>query len=189
MSREAAAPPSSSQNGATLVRILLFLAVVAFTVFVFSIRDEAAKLAAYGYPGVFLVAFLSSATVLLPAPGVAVVFALGSVLNPFLIGLSAGAGAALGELSGYAAGFSGQAVVKRSATYDRMTGWMRRYGSLTILLLAFLPNPFFDVAGMIAGALKMPLHRFFLWCLLGKTAKMLAFAYTGAYSINWLANG
>jgi hypothetical protein len=27
---------------------------------------------------------------------------------------------------------------------------------------------------------------FLLWCILGKIVKMLAFAYAGAYSINWV---
>jgi membrane protein DedA with SNARE-associated domain len=55
------------------------------------------------------------------------------------------------------------------------------------LILAALPNPFFDLAGMAAGALKMPIQKFIFWCVIGKIIKMLFFAYTGAYSINWLS--
>ncbi|HQF63663.1 MAG TPA: hypothetical protein PLT26_14275, partial [Anaerolineaceae bacterium] len=55
--------------------------------------------------------------------------------------------------------------------------------------IAFIPNPLFDAAGMIAGALKMPLWRFLIYCWIGKCLKMLAFALGGAALIDlipWL---
>ena len=64
---------------------------------------------------------------------------------------------------------------------------MRSYGGRTILVLAFIPNPLFDVAGMIAGILKMPLWKFLLFCWIGKTLKMFLFAYAGSLSIPWLS--
>jgi membrane protein DedA with SNARE-associated domain len=169
-----------------LARVLSLIAVVVITLYVYSIRDQAEELAIYGYPGIFLIALLTNATVLLPAPGIAIVFAMGGIFNPFGVALAAGAGGALGELSGYLAGFSGQAVVERVDIYERLTLWMRRNGPLTVLILAALPNPLFDLAGMAAGALKMPIPRFLLFCWLGVTIKMFFFAFAGASSINWL---
>jgi membrane protein YqaA with SNARE-associated domain len=130
---------------------------------------------------------MANATILLPAPGVAVVFAMGSVFQPLLVALCAGAGAAIGELTSYAAGFGGQVVVERMEVYARIVPWMRRYGGPTTFLLAAVPNPFFDLAGIAAGALRMPFVPFLMWCLLGECVKMLVFAYTGAYSIKWLS--
>ncbi len=170
------------------MRTASLLAVIALSVYIFMIRDQAQKYAEYGYPGIFIISFLANATVLLPAPGVAIIFAMGSVFNPLFVGLVAGAGATLGELSGYMAGFSGQGIVEHIHLYNRIEGWMQRYGALTIFLLAAIPNPFFDLAGMAAGALKMPIQKFLFWCLLGKIIKMLIFAYAGAYSINWLTH-
>lgn len=167
-----------------LARILALFIVVALSIFVFSIRDQAEQLAIYGYPGIFILSFLAYATVLLPAPGVAVVFTMGSVFNPIGVALAAGTGAALGELSGYLAGFSGQAVVERVEVYERLTKWMKRNGSLTILILAAIPNPFFDLAGVAAGSLKMHVMRFFIWCWIGETIKMAIFAFAGASSLN-----
>ena len=112
---------------------------------------------------------------------------MGSVFNPFIVGVVAGLGAAIGELSGFVAGFSGQAVVENIKLYNQISTWMQRYGALTILFLAAVPNPFFDLAGIAAGALKMPLQKFIFWCVIGKVIKMLIFAYTGAYSLNWLS--
>lgn len=170
-----------------VARVLVLFAVAALSLYIFSIRDQAQRFAEYGYPGIFLISLLSNATILLPAPGVAVVFAMGSVFAPPWVALAAAGGATLGELSAYAAGFGGQAIIERTSAYSRILPWMRRYGGATTFILAAIPNPFFDLAGMAAGALRMPLVTFLFWCLLGKTVKMLFFAYTGAYSIDWLS--
>jgi membrane protein YqaA with SNARE-associated domain len=169
-----------------VARILALAVVIAISVYIFSIRDRADELAIYGYPGIFLLAFLAYATVLLPAPGVWVVFTMGGVFHPLGVALAAGAGATLGEISGYLAGFSGQAVAERSEIYQRLTGWMQKNGPLTVLFLSAVPNPFFDLAGAAAGMLKMPLPKFLFWCWIGETLKMFFFAYAGAFSIDLL---
>jgi membrane protein DedA with SNARE-associated domain len=170
----------------TLARILALIFVIAISVFIFSIRDQAEQWAVYGYPGIFLIAFLAYGTVLLPAPGVAIVFAMGGILNPLGVALAAGAGGALGEMSGYLAGFSGQAVVEGSPTHARLTRWMEANGPLTVLILSAIPNPFFDLAGIAAGMLKMPVRRFLLWVWLGVTIKMLIFAFAGYFSLPFI---
>jgi membrane protein YqaA with SNARE-associated domain len=183
--------PFNAKQRQMAARVIALLLVVAISVYIFSIRNQAEELARYGYPGIFLLSFLSNATVLLPAPGVLFVFAMGAVFNPVGVALAAGAGAALGELSGYLAGFTGQVVVEKSDAYHRLRDWMERNPrliSVTIVFLAFIPNPLFDLAGIVAGTLKIPVQRFLFWCWIGKTLKMLVFAYAGASSLNWLFN-
>jgi uncharacterized membrane protein YdjX (TVP38/TMEM64 family) len=172
-----------------IARVLAILIVIAMTIFIYSIREQAEELAIYGYPGIFLLAFLTNATVFLPAPGIAVVFAMGAIFNPCLIALSAGVGGALGELSGYLAGFSGQAVIEHTTIYDRFQNWIQNNGFVAILILAALPNPFFDIAGVAAGILKMPILRFLLAVWVGVTIKMFIFAWVGSTSLSWLLNG
>ena len=174
----------SPERRLTLARIMALFVVIGLSIFIFTIRDQAEDLAIYGYPGIFVISFMAYATVLLPAPGVAVVFTMGSVFNPFGVALAAGTGAALGELSGYLAGFSGQAVVERVEVYERLTRWMRRNGSLTVFFLAAIPNPFFDLAGVAAGSLNMPVVRFFIFCWMGEVIKMGIFAFAGASTLN-----
>jgi membrane protein YqaA with SNARE-associated domain len=169
-----------------LSRVGAFLFAVAITVGIYVFRDSFRHLASLGYIGIFLLSILANATILLPAPGVAFVFGMGAVFNPFFVALAAGTGAAIGELSGYIAGYSGQAIIQRSRYEQQLEGWMRKYGGRTILVLAFIPNPLFDIAGMIAGVLKMPLWKFLLFCWIGKTLKMFLFAYAGSLSIPWL---
>ncbi|HOV05986.1 MAG TPA: VTT domain-containing protein [Anaerolineaceae bacterium] len=163
----------------TGVRIAVILAVVGLTIVLFVFKDKVSQLGAFGYPGIFLVSILSNATLILPVPGVIFTSAMGAVFNPLLVALAAGTGATLGEITGYMAGFSGQAVIENRQWYERVTGWMKRYGDVVILVLAFVPNPVFDIAGMVAGALRMPLWRYFIFSWIGKVGKMLLFAYGG----------
>ena len=175
----------SEERRLSLLRWLSIFAVIGISVFVFSIRDQAEHFAHYGYPGIFLVALLSNATVLLPAPGLAVVFTMGGIFHPLGVALAAGTGGALGELSGYIAGFSGQPLIERTDIYERITPWIDKYGTLAILILAAIPNPFFDLAGIAAGAAKIPLRNFLLACWIGQLIKTALFAYAGAASIDW----
>ncbi len=159
--------------------IAVVLAVV-ITLAVASFRDELARFERYGYLGVFLISLLGNATVILPAPSLAVVFSMGGVLNPLLVGLVAGVGEALGELTGYMAGYGGRVVIEDWQMYERLEGWMRRHGAATILVLSAIPNPIFDLAGIAAGALRFPLAQFLLSCWVGKTIKTITFAFVGA---------
>lgn len=170
----------------TALRLAALAAVIAITVAIFLLRDQAARLQVYGYPGIFLLSLLANATLILPAPGVAITFTMGAVFHPLGVALAAGTGATLGELTGYLAGFSGQGVAARTPIYERLEGWTRRYGGWAVLVLALIPNPFFDIGGAAAGAMKMRVTRFLAWAWVGKTLKMLAFAYAGAASIDWL---
>jgi membrane protein DedA with SNARE-associated domain len=170
-------------------RILSLLLVIAITIFVYFVADKAPQLAVYGYPGIFVISFLAYATVFFPAPGVLAVSVMGTALTPWAVGLAAGAGAALGEITGYLFGFSSQPMVERVKIYEQMVKWLKKNGSLAVLILSAIPNPFFDVTGAAAGALKMPVRKFLFWTWLGETIKMMAFAYGGGalfkFLIDW----
>jgi membrane protein YqaA with SNARE-associated domain len=163
-------------------RIFVILAVLGLSVAIFALRKQFAEMAAIGYPGIFLVSLLGNATIVLPAPSLALVFAMGSALPPLFVGLAAGAGEALGELTGYVAGFGGRAVTGDQKTFQRLEAWMERAGGITIFVLSMVPNPFFDLAGIAAGALHYPVGRFLLACWLGKSLKTILVAWAGAQS-------
>ncbi|MEW6093273.1 MAG: VTT domain-containing protein [Chloroflexota bacterium] len=183
-------PPASirekPKRNTVILRILALLIVVGITVGAYLLHDQVEKFAAFGYPGVFLIVLTSYATILVPVPGLAIVFAMSGVLHPLGVALAAAFGGAVGELSGYLAGFSGRAVIENWKRYKKVTAWVRKYGGPAILVLAALPNPFFDVVGVAAGVLKMPLHKFFLWVLPGQVIKMLYIAYAGSLSLEWI---
>lgn len=163
-------------------RFLVVGLVLCLSAAIFLFRDRFKELAAVGYPGIFLVSLLGNATVILPAPSLALVFAMGSALPPLLVGLAAGVGEALGELTGYAAGFGGRAAIETGEKYQRLVAWMQKAGGPTIFVLSLIPNPFFDLAGIAAGTLRYPVWRFLLCCWLGKTIKTILVAWAGATS-------
>jgi len=175
-----------SKRTLNIIRVLILVGVIILTAVLVINRDKIQELKAYGYPGIFLFSILANATILVPVPGVVFTSAMGAVFNPLFVSFAAGAGAAIGELSGYLAGFSGQAVVEGSERYQRVVRWMEKYGDITILVLAFIPNPLFDLAGIVAGILKMPIWKFLIYCVIGKILKMMMFAYSGYWVINFI---
>ena len=172
-----------SELRTNILRVLALIFVLAITVYIFTIRDRVEQFKEYGYIGIFFVALIANATVFIPAPGVAIIYAMGAVFNPVYVGIAAGTGGALGELSGFLVGFSGQAIVERTEIYDRIKPWVDKYGGWTILVLSAIPNPFFDIAGVAAGIAKMPMRVFLTSVWIGQLIKMTIFAYAGHYSI------
>jgi membrane protein YqaA with SNARE-associated domain len=167
-----------------LFRLFVVCLVLGISLAIYAFRERFAAWARVGYPGIFVVSLLGNATVILPAPSLALVFAMGSALSPLLVGLTAGVGEALGELTGYAAGFGGRAVIENQQLYARLEAWMQRAGGVTVFLLSVLPNPFFDLAGIAAGGLRYPLWRFLVLCWLGKTIKTIVVAFLGSQSVS-----
>ena len=96
-----------------------------------------------------------------------------------------GLGEAIGEFSGYAAGYGGRVMVEDKPSYKRIARWMDKKGTLTMFLMSTIPNPFFDIAGLAAGSVKMPMRAFFCSVLAGKTLKnmWLAGAASGAVAL------
>ena len=45
---------------------------------------------------------------------------------------------------------------------------LKKHGFITILLLASIPNPLFDLAGITCGHFKIPFWTFFLATFIGK---------------------
>jgi membrane protein YqaA with SNARE-associated domain len=168
-----------------LIGVALLLTVFAILFFYFS--ADISNLKGYGYIGLFLINVIGAASILLPSPGAASVVGAGAFLDDFLgvpafvwVGLVAGLGEALGEFSGYAAGYGGRIVVENRPEYQRIHRWMDRRGTITMFLMSTIPNPLFDVAGLAAGAVQMPVRNFFAAVLAGKTIKDLWMAAAGA---------
>lgn len=161
------------------VRLAGALAMALLSLFLLLHADWLRHLGSYGYLGVFVLSVLSSATIVIPAPGWMIPIVAGSTMNPLLVGLAAGTGQALGELTGYLAGASGTVIIEDSARYEWLSHLVRRYGLVLVSFLAFIPNPFFDLAGIISGALRIPVLYFLFATWIGKTLRATMFAYGG----------
>ena len=104
-----------------LVSILIFAGSLLISIAVLFIRVDPAQVATLGYGGIFLITFLGGLTIFIPGPTFLAAFIIGSVLNPFLVAVLAGFGSALGETTGYGAGYASRAL---SLPSWRATGGM-----------------------------------------------------------------
>lgn len=168
-----------------LKRILIVSAIVisfvAITVVLFWLSPRLEALGRYGYLGVFLVTFLSSATVILPVPGLAVIFVAAATWNPLIVGLVGSVGGTLGEVTSYYLGYWGRATIitGQPELYQRAEDWMKRYGSVTVFFFALAPFLVFDLVGIAAGVLRFPMWKFLLACWLGRLPRGIIEAYIG----------
>ncbi len=179
-----APPPAkpASKRRHWLMSVAAVLAAIGISVGIVLLRDHIKDFAVYGYPGVFLISLIGNATLILPAPSYAVVFAVGGALNPVAVGIVAGLGAALGELTAYLAGVGGRAVVENRALYHRLENRIRSKGGVVaIFLLALIPNPAFDIGGIVAGTLRMPVWQFVLAAWAGKSIRFMLVAFSGQF--------
>ena len=63
---------------------------------------------------------------------------------------------------------------------------MDRHGVATLFVLAMIPNPVFDVAGMIAGASRFGVVKFIAASWPGRAIKNIGFAFAGALGVELL---
>ncbi|MEW6748211.1 MAG: VTT domain-containing protein [Candidatus Micrarchaeota archaeon] len=167
--------------------VLQIVFAVAIAAAVIYLSDHIAALGTYGYLGAFLISLLSSATIIFPAPGWAAVVALSRTLDPVALGVVAGVGSAIGELTGYLAGDGVRDLLNsRVKETKNIEQFVRKYGMAAIFVFAFLPNPLFDVAGLVAGGLKMRWWRYLLACAAGRVIRYVLLAMLGAFSLSFL---
>jgi membrane protein YqaA with SNARE-associated domain len=176
-----------------LVPILTILLVIVISVALFVITQRypeiVDKFGNLGYLGVFVGSLISSATVVLPVPGVLVLFPLVVSLNPILVALAGSSGGIIGEITGYMAGYGGQGIANKGKMYERVEGWMKKWGVWTIFVFAFAPFLLFDVAGVVAGALRYPLWKFLLVGWVGKSLKYIGLVYAAAWGWEKFVSG
>jgi membrane protein YqaA with SNARE-associated domain len=146
----------------------------------------------YGYLGIFLISLLGAMSIFVPIPYTIVIFILGGyqdavgnwVFEPIWIAAAAGAGAAVGEFSGYLIGFGGRRVVgekyKKKMTF--LTKLFKRFGPITIFAFALTPLPD-DLLFIPLGVMRYSLIRAFIPALLGKFFSNLIIAYSGRLSL------
>jgi membrane protein DedA with SNARE-associated domain len=162
------------------------------------LNEQLDRFAEFGYLGAFLISFLASATVIAFVPSVPLMFALGGALNPFYVGLAAGAGEAIGELVIYTAGRTGHAFFLKDrfieaqtnkearGIYPRLQRWIHARGVLALFLASAIWNPFFSLISATAGATRFPVWKFFGAVWVGKTVKWTVVAILGKAILDYI---
>ncbi len=145
---------------------------------IFEVPPEVAV--AGGYLGLAIAVFLTNLTLFVGIPTPAyVVAAVAMGLDPLLVTLIAGIASALGETTGYLLGLGGKAVFyeKYKNVFERWQKLFERYGFWAIVLIAALPFPPDDIAGVLAGSVGYDYRKFLLATFIGKTVKYGITAY------------
>ena len=174
-----------------LLQIVSIGISIALSIWLYLAHDIVARYANYGYTGIFLISAIGNATIIVPVASLLAVFALGPSLNPYGAGVAAGVGSTVGEMLAYLVGYSFQQGwqgsffgyswgnrdkldnTTSSAWYPHLHRWVEKWGLWVILFLAFVPNPIFDVGGIVAGYTGIRWWKFFLITAFGKSLRFI----------------
>ncbi len=164
----------------------------------------------YGYLGLFIMTIVTGFSIPLPVPYMVFTFTLGGLLNPALVGGTAGLGLGIGGTLLYFTGRGGRRFLPqfnitdqtdeayssrwarflRKIKVPRMMEFAKRRGVLAIFILSAVPNPVFAPVAVSMGAMRFGWWKFFAACWGGSTAKAMALAYLGylglGSTLRWL---
>ncbi len=156
-----------------------------------------------GYLGIFISNFLPHVSVFLPLPGLtavghALVIWGAEELNPVVVVAIATLANTIAEWTSYLAGATGKsAAEERPVSVPGVAGrWLRRLwelaewfmarnGFMTLLVLSAVPNPVFEVTGIIAGATRMSFLKFNVALLIGHFIRVMFLVVVGREVIEW----
>lgn len=169
------------------IELLILVTIVIVVASLLFVPGEV-NLGNWGYSGAFVINALSTATLLLPAPGIALILSMANELNPLGLGVASGLGGAIGSLTAYWAGAQGRQALEGKRFYKFMLSYMERFGGAALFLfsaLAILPG---DIASVVAGATKYPLKRYMLYVGAGNVVKMVLILYIMTKYFGWASD-
>lgn len=166
-----------------LVYAVLFLLSALLLFSPLYLKLDLATLKSLGIFGVALINFVSSSTLFFPTPGFLATGIGGALYNPILVAIASSIGSTFGESVGFIFGHSGRKIshpMKHGILENLYKIIHHKHGSFLIILLAFIPNPFFDAVGIVAGLALYPLKKFLVLVFIGRFARDLIVAYVGS---------
>ncbi len=168
---------------------LLFLASILFSIVFWilfiqykSFFESASKL---GLLGIFLVNFIGSASFSFATPGFVTVIAGGSIYPIFYVAIASSLGAALGDLVSLLMGFSGRKFIdhklEKKKWFIKLEKLFKKHSIWVLFLFSFIPNPAFDIIGIIAGIFSYSPLKYVFIVFLGRFLRFLLLAKFGSY--------
>jgi len=145
----------------------------------------------FSYLAVFALSIIGTSTIFIPFPIYFIIFfAAGLGLNPLAVGIVAGLGSAVGELTGYLIGMGGRYMVeekkrKPHKIVNFFTKYFKKFGFAVIALTSFLPFPF-DFIGILSGVSNYDIKKFYVAVAIGKIAKCVLIAYAGYVGVPFI---
>lgn len=172
-----------------LALIAVMVAAIAFGFFFFDVGTDDIR-GKWGYPTLWLISGLRAASVVLPIPGSGHTFVAGAIMDPLFgipapiaVGITAGSAESLGEFTGYAAGYSGGKIMENRKLYHRVKAWIQKRAFITMVIMSLMPSPVFDIAGLTAGASRVPIRVFWPAVFIGKCIRGIGMATAGYYGV------
>ena len=164
--------------------VAVLILSISLSIGLFLFRDYFRDLRNLGLIGIFLINLVSSATFFVSGPAFLTVVAGGSIYHPLLVAFVASLGASVGDMVAYLFGYSGRNLtvhrLQKKLWFKVIEGLFKTYGTIFVLVLALIPNPFFDALGLFAGVLGMKYSKFFFLMLVGRFARFVILALIGA---------
>lgn len=166
--------------GVGILSLVVFALVLWLTIWY---QDVLLRFSSLGYLGLLVSNFLASSAVFLPVPTLLASFVGGNILNPILVGLFSGIGSALGDFVAFLFGFGARRVVnkvfKKEVWLGQFEHWLKRNAFAAVFVLSFIPNPFFDGVGILAGAANVKPKEFLIATVLGRVLRNILLALSG----------
>ncbi len=139
----------------------------------------------YGYIGIFIACVIGNGTIIIPIPYALIIvfFATNPNFDPLLLGLVAGFGSAIGEITSYALGRGvGKIGIesKYSWELERLKTVIENKTFFVIFLFGLTPLPD-DIIMIPVGIIGYNFKKAILACALGKIILSLFLAYGGHY--------
>ena len=163
-----------------------------------------AHLERQGYLGLFIISIFAGSPIPIPTPSMILTFMLGSILNPFLVGLVSGYGNAFGNALIFWTGRGGkkafQTLITSRASGEPPRSKFKRFINrlsrvpeiasrrvlVAVFLLSIYPNPILTPLILGMGATRFSFWKFFLIIWAGKTAQSMILSYLGYYGLRSL---
>lgn len=179
-------PPVVERRKRSWVRLgAALLALLALNVFAYwliglpPVQEFFQGLEGSVFLGSFLLAFFTNFTVAVPIPYNPIILQMMETTSmPWLVAITTAAGATLGETSGFLAGRAGKGTFEGT----KFAAWMSKQlahpmrAFVVLFLVSAPPFPAFDVAGVVSGALGVPVKVFYPAVFLGRLTRFLLFA-------------
>jgi membrane protein YqaA with SNARE-associated domain len=184
--------PSKKKRFVFLLALLLVIVITVGLHLTYGRHPERLEvLKNHFFWGAFLISLIGNATILFPGAVLVILSNLGILLypitglyGPIAVGLTGGVGAAIGEITGYVAGYSGREIIAKRKMYGRVEGWVKKWGALAIFFFSLIPFVF-DLVGIVAGVLRFSFWKFIFFCWLGRTILYVVFVTLAA--LGWKA--
>jgi membrane protein DedA with SNARE-associated domain len=177
---------------ASLAAIGVFAGSVAIAFIILGLGEDDIT-GGWGYPMLWVISLLRASSVILPIPGGGLTIAAGATMDPLwgipvpiAVGVTAGTAESLGEFTGYWAGVNSGKLMEGRRLYEVIRRWVQKAPFPTMFVMAFTPSPLFDVAGIAAGAARVPIRIFYPAILLGKIGRGIMMGAAGFYASDFL---